>query len=266
MQRRHDVAAESEGRPAHEGRIRADRPHRAGSQRLGRRVLPDLAAAAQVLEDEDWVVRWSAARALGALGASGGEPLTGTVPALAKVLKDPDSRVCEAAAFALEQMGPAAVEAVPALGASAADSGEEYCEVIDTESEASQKIQLGSGWTVRWVSTRALGVVGADQEASIPPLLDALEDEEWQVRGVAALALGQHEKPGDAAVRALVTHLNDEQAPVRKAAAMALGTIGRPALSAVPVLRDAVEDEDASVRRAAEEALDKLAALNEESA
>ena len=113
------------------------------------------------LDDADWVVRWSASRALGALGTDNQEIRRQSIAALASALKDGDSRVCEAAAFALEQMGSDAYEAVDALGtaATAVDAG--FCEVIDAESEASQKILLATGWTVRWAAARALGVVGS---------------------------------------------------------------------------------------------------------
>ena len=174
------------------------------------------------------------------------------------MLKDGDSRVCEAAAFALEQMGSTAEESVIALAAAATSMNAGFCEVIDASSEASQKILLASGWTVRWAATRALGVVGVGSTASLQPLITALNDEEWQVRGVAALALGQHEMGNTDVVSALISGLSDEQAPVRKAAVIALGNLGELARPAISALRAAIEDDDASVTRAAEEALAKF--------
>jgi HEAT repeat protein len=212
------------------------------------------------LSDDDWVVRWSAARALGAVGDPSGD---GTVSALANALQDPDSRVCEAASFALEQMGMAAREAVPALGTAATTVNDtadpSACKVIDAGGEEAAQVMLGTGWTVRWTAVRALGVVGADTDAALPPLTTALRDEEWQVRGVAALALGQFENDvPEQVVVALVESLKDEHAAVRKAAAIALGEIGPDARTAEPGLRQAMDDEDAAVRDAAEQAILKI--------
>jgi len=214
------------------------------------------------MNDEDWVVRWAVARALGVVG----DPSAATiVTALSNVLADKDSRVCEAASFALEQMGPAAQEAIPALAIAATMTGigdTEACKVIDAVGEASELLVIGTGWTVRWTATRALGVVGAGSETALSPLMTALKDAEWQVRGVAALGLGQYqmEVPAEV-VAALSSSLADENAAVRKAAAIALGELGAPASQAVDVLRKAtVEDEEQLVREAADAAILKITA------
>src|SRR5690606_17610203 len=154
---------------------------------IAARSATDLVDA---LDDPVWVVRWASARALGAVVSDGiGET---AASALARALRDDDSRVCEAAAFALEQIGPAAGSALAATsdvkedGAGASGS---VCRVVDV-GPAAQEILIESGWTVRWAAVRALGVVGANNPAALPPLLQALRDEEWQVRGIAVLAIG----------------------------------------------------------------------------
>ena len=85
---------------------------------------------------------------------------------------------------------------------------------------------MQTGWTVRWAAVRALGVVGRGNQAALPPLTQALLDEEWQVRGVAALAIGQFGSAATPDARsALAKTLQDENAAVKKVAAIALGEI-----------------------------------------
>ncbi|HEX6259965.1 MAG TPA: HEAT repeat domain-containing protein, partial [Woeseiaceae bacterium] len=187
-------------------------------------AIPELAAA---LDDDAWVVRWAAARALGAVAA---EPHLDTVAdSLAAALRDRDSRVCEAAAFALEQVGPGATAAIDALSAASAHGrGEapEECQVIDV-GPAAEQVLMESGWTVRWAAVRALGVVGAGRAEALSPLTAALDDDQWQVRGVATLAVGGF---GELATRPvisdLVEGLDDEHPAVRKATLIALRELG----------------------------------------
>jgi len=220
-------------------------------------IGPAAAAAApqlvDALADPDWVVRWSASRALGAVAA---EPhLDATVTALAAGLQDRDSRVCEAAAFALEQIGPRGLAALPALSIAATGAGDDdaepYCQVIDV-GPAAEQLLMESGWTVRWASTRALGVVGLGRPEALPPLIAAMQDEQWSIRGIAALAVGQFkDRASPAAVAAVADALQDEHAAVRKAATMALGEIGPVARNAMSALRVVANDEDEAVRQAA---------------
>ena len=193
-------------------------------------ATPELVAA---LDDKDWVVRWSASRALGAVVA---EPhLESAVTALAAGLQDRDSRVCEAAAFALEEIGPDAVSALPPLSRAATETGlveieDETlrpCQIIDV-GPAAEELLMASGWTVRWAAVRALGVVGKGRASAIEPLAAALADEQWQVRGVAALALGEFGAPASTALAALEVARDDEIEAVRDAAAIAIaGVTGR---------------------------------------
>ncbi len=215
------------------------------------------------LSDEQWIVRWSVARALGAIAGGDDPPGDETVSGLAMALRDEDSRVCEAAAFALEDIGMPAREALPALSDAVTGiggTGSGACKVIDV-GPAAQEVLFETGWTVRWAAVRALGVVGAESDHALPALTAALEDQEWQVRGVAALAVGQFgdEVTGET-VTALINGLGDDYAPVRMAVASALGEIGIGARQAVPGLRNLQIDEDPQVRAAAEEAVSKISA------
>ena len=224
-------------------------------------AVPDLV---QALDDKDWVVRWSVARALGAVAVE--SSANNSVAALSVALQDKDSRVCEAAAFALEQMGVAAQGALPALAMAATGirndasaAGEERsCQVIDV-GPAIEEVLMDNGWTVRWAAVRALGVIGAGSREALPPLTQALRDEEWQVRGIAALAIGQFGKEATSESMTAVAQLtSDEHAAVRLAAATALGEIGPPARFALASLRSAEQDDDAAVRESASNAIGKI--------
>lgn len=222
---------------------------------FGPAAAPATGRLVNALGDDAWVVRWSAARALGTSAA--GEYLDDAVTALSAALADRDSRVCEAAAFALEDIGPVARAALPALAAATThgvdDDSADRCQVIDV-GPAAEKVLIDSGWTVRWASVRALGVVGNGDPSIIKSLTTATQDEQWQVRGVATLALGQFDgRRYPAAIDAIVARVDDESSGVRKAAMNSLGSAGGPA--ARRVLRAALNDEDNVVRDAAADAL-----------
>jgi HEAT repeat protein len=124
---------------------------------------------------------------------------------------------------------------------------------------------METGWTVRWASVRALGVVGAGKQEALPPLTVAMRDEEWQVRGIATLAIGQFgDRTPAATVTAVAQNLQDEHAAVRNAAAVALGEIGPPARSELTGLRAAEADEDPAVRESAGRSIRKVLGLQEE--
>ena len=94
----------------------------------------------------------------------------------------------------------------------------------------------------------ALSKAGAP---AVPPLLEALEDEQYPVRQVAALALGEI---GDArAMAGLMESLRDRHEAVRQAGAVSLGKLR--ATEAVDALLAALNDEAEIVRRAAVNAL-----------
>ena len=102
---------------------------------------------------------------------------------------------------------------------------------------------------VRATAARALGTLNA--RASIAPLVTALQDTSWHVRAEAALALGKHLEL--APVEPLATALQDEDEAVRAAATSALGHLGER----VPIdfFIKALHDPSWSVREAAAYAL-----------
>ena len=117
---------------------------------------------------------------------------------LGALLNDADTAVAATAAFALGQIGPAAVEAAAALRTATL-----------TDADAG----------VRRAATSALGRIGP---AAVPVLVAALSDTEKGVRQAAATAL---EEIGPAAVPALAAAIYGAEVAVREAAARVLERI-----------------------------------------
>ena len=70
---------------------------------LGPVATPAAPAVARVLTDTDPFVRWSAVRALDAIGSPGARP---AIPALARLLDDPDPDIGKAVIDALVHLDP----------------------------------------------------------------------------------------------------------------------------------------------------------------
>jgi putative transposase len=175
------------------------------------------------------------ARALEGIGGAAAE----AVPALTGAMASDSEWLRTAAAKALGTMGPAAAEAVPALlGAMASESAK-----------------------LRIAALKALGSIGPAAGEAIPAVVACLEgDESWVLRGLAAKTLGEiGRKAAYRVVPALVAALADVDYPVRSDAAEALGRLGRGAATAAPaLLRAMLEDGEGWVRSKAAEALPSL--------
>jgi HEAT repeat protein len=144
---------------------------------------------------------------------------------LIQALMDESVRVREAAANALAESGPQAVDAVPAL-----------IQALRNEEQ---------DWALREAASDALGAIGAE---AVPALIEALSDEDERVRGAAVGALRDMGPQASDAIPALVQTLRDENDDVSMDAATALGEIGP---QAIPALIEVVGDRDAQVRRGA---------------
>lgn len=177
-------------------------------------------------EDEDKLVLWCVALALGKFADSS------AVPSLRSALEDEDSNVGTAAASALARIGrPAVVPLINAL------SHPEY--------------------RVRRSAAAALSTIA--DERSIDPLIVALDDMDEWVRYSAAEGLGAI--GGDRVIYPLIGALDDEDADVRATAAVALGELADPrALPALEGLKDDTEFtwEDQSVAEVASEAIARI--------
>jgi HEAT repeat protein len=128
----------------------------------------------------------------------------------------------------------------------------------DQELEAIHRALSMETLRVRTILLEVLGRIG--KEASVPILLQALEDSHEEVRLAAAKALGQIRS--SVSVDPLIRRLQDGFGHVRRAAASSLGAIGDPRafLSLVELLKDPYPD----VRMAASEAIVKIQGLPSE--
>jgi HEAT repeat protein len=176
-------------------------------------------------------------------------PATGDIPALIR---------------ALGEIGPEAMEAVPALvWAALEDEDRDVRSVavwalggIEPEvaiSVLSRVLEDGDPDQVR--TSAILGLRQSKGEA-VPALIRALEDKDPDMRIAAVEVLGWIGPEVAEAVPVLIRVLEDDADPrVRESAAYELGYMGS---EAVPALTRALEDEDPGVRSAAAEALEQI--------
>jgi HEAT repeat protein len=177
--------------------VRARRAALDALETLGPVAAASAKALVGALGDNDPFVRWSAARTLGKISPVAADL---AVPALARLITDPDLDVRLAAAGALEQYGPAARSAVPQL----------IYAVRSSDAE------------LRIASIRALGAAGGrEAQKAVPELRQALTDSDPRVRQAAALVLGRL-GPSAAAAPALKSALRDPDPEVQRAASEAL--------------------------------------------
>jgi HEAT repeat protein len=180
-------------------------------------------------------VRQFAAASLEELGPAAKE----AIPALEQTLKsEQDLGICITAASALAAIGP---EAVPVLVSALAVA------VYDKQ----------------WAILHGLGKLGPAARQAVPVLMKILQKEVLhdflEVRSEAAESLGKIGPGAGPAVPALIEALRDKDWVVRSHAAEALGEIGLHAWDAVgSALSDAQNDENEWVRQAAGRALAKV--------
>ncbi|MHC1610533.1 MAG: HEAT repeat domain-containing protein [Candidatus Methanospirareceae archaeon] len=240
----------------------------------------------QALEDRDWNVRRSVARALGEI-----KDLRAVEP-LIRALEDEDEDVRKSAAWALGEIGSTkAVEpliqalrdekrdvrrsAVEALGKIGEPAVEPLIQALEDEPES---VRLGAvealgeirdaraidpliralkgrednSLDIQLSAAQALGKIG-DRRA-VEPLIHALKDDREEVRWSAAGVLGEI---GDRrAVEPLIHALKDDSEEVRKSAAWSLGEIRDK--RAIEALIQALRDKRSEVRKSVAEALGKI--------
>ena len=215
--------------------------------------------AIQALGSDDEDERDGAIEALVGMGSK-------AVPALARALEDANTEVRWAAATALGEIGPEAIEAIFALIHALEDDGPMG---TPGRSRGAGGDGAGSGRscprshpgpgrrerTSARIRRPGAGINRPRGKRCRSPLIQALGDESAEVRGYAAMALGSIGPEAAEAVSALIQALGDEYPSVRSGAAGALGAIGPEAAEAIPALAQALEDKDEFVRRAAATAL-----------
>lgn len=181
----------------------------------------------------------------------------GRIERLSRYLGDPDWRVRRAAGSALAAAGAAAIPILIETVTTAKRPAARLEAVIALGEIATPAVvpplleALGDEeGMVRREAVTILENLGVLDEET---LLQALSDRRWWVRKAAAWTLGAH---GDRAVGPLIGVLEDEDRGVRRTAAWSLGRIGSP--EGVTPLVESLRDEDPSVRAAAAWALGKL--------
>ena len=229
------------------------------------RAWPALVTA---LRDSRESVRWSAGRALDALGAMGDDASLAAVVAL---LDDQRGYVRASAARTLETLAGAQARALPAHVAGLAIVREETCLVALGELGALgaravaalptlARLTADSRWEIRRAALRALRHVAPEHDTTIKRSLASVNDPEPLVRLEALTALGAHHPRHDRrALDALQRRLRqDPEGFARAEAARALGRMGRRAARALPLLAQALNDKDGETRRAAALAIGAL--------
>ncbi len=154
------------------------------------------------LRDESAEVRYYAALAISRIEPVASETVAALITLLAdRSHVDENIRVCNAAADALERIGPpAAIPAVPALIAAFQEDD----------------------WDYHRDYIRAVANIGS---GAVPELIEALHHENWRVRAGAARILGRVGYDATDAVPALIATLSDERDEVVSEAKAALRDI-----------------------------------------
>jgi HEAT repeat protein len=172
------------------------------------RADPRIVVPALTAKHTDRKLRYFVTVTLGEIGLADDCVL----PALIQLLKDEYPEIRVAAVSALREMGPAAVDAVPAL-----------TEELDDKS-------------IRLEVLYALAGMGPSAKAAVPALTELLKTATGYDQLLAAQALWKIDENVDLVVPALIRALNDPFMPIRRDAADALGEIGPRARAAIPAL------------------------------
>ncbi|MBI3462390.1 MAG: HEAT repeat domain-containing protein [Planctomycetes bacterium] len=183
----------------------------------------------QALKDPDVEVRREAAYAMHLIVQKTGVEAP-PVETLVEALKDEDGRVRLYCALALDQMGPKAKEAVPAL-----------IELLN---------DVGGDFSAAYHAREALEKIG---EPAIPALIKALRHEKIPVREQAAALLVQlirRDRSRDEFARrheqmvpAFIEALKDKDGRVRMTVASGLAALGPSARAAIPALIETLADQ-----------------------
>ncbi len=236
----------------------------AAINKLGQIGKPAIPALMKALQDQNLLVRRSAAEVLTKIGYP-------AIPDLAKALNNPDAGVRSSAASALGSIGAEAKMAVPQLitllkdfkayvrGSAASALGEIGAE---SKTAAPQLIPLlkDSDAEVRFRAAYALKKIGAEAKTVVPHLVPLLKDSDAKMRSSAAFVLGSIGAEAKTTVPQLIPLLQDSDAEVRISVASALGNIGVEAKAAVPQLIPLLQDSHEGVRGSATQALGNIGA------
>ena len=189
------------------------------------------------MKDPSWEIRDSTATGLGAIGPAAVE----AVPALIIALGDEEVYVRATAASALGNIGPVAKDSIPALLGRLGD----YVQGAP------------DGEAVGLNAAYALSRIGPE---ALPGVIEALKQDDWKVRLCAAHSLGMFRPAPNNAVSALITALHDDHELVRYCAVVSLGEVGSAAREAIPLLLEMLKDKREEVRKMIRFALEAIRA------
>ena len=160
----------------------------------------------------------------------------------------------------LEELGPKAAEAVPAL-VGLLDQADEYVrlrtamalgKIGKASVPALTKALKSDKDDVRFYAVWSLALAGSNAQSASKDVIRAMADKSDEVRRKAAYALARINPETKAAVGALLKALEDKDSDVRSAASAALPSFGE---DAVPGLLEVVKSDNANVRNTAIAAL-----------
>ncbi len=208
-------------------------------RRAGRGNRDDLLRA---LGDDDRRVRFAAMDALGSLGDDGG-PAAGK---LAELAASHDSVAQRHAIDALAHIGPAALEALPAVEKIASEDPDAM--IRGRAALAAKQIDV----------QRLAGKARRESGRPLKELLQSVLGEDRKEALAAAKKLGKMGMAATPAAAGLAAMLHRDDPALRAAAAAALGEIGLGAADFAPTLETAIGDDDAAVRAAAAKALEAV--------
>ena len=172
--------------------------------KLGWQTGESVAALSSSLNDEDELVRESAAQAIGQLGPN-------AVSAMIRMLNNKDKYVRRHAVWALGKLGPKAVPAIATL-----------CQSLK---DADPRTATGAA--------QALGEIGSEGAPAVAELAIAMRGTNVVLCRLAAKALSQIGMP---ALPTLLVHLAHHDPFIKAEAAMAVGWMGPKAEAAIPKL------------------------------
>jgi HEAT repeat protein len=205
---------------------------RAQIQALAAKLAEDAAAiCVHGLNQPDAAVRRAT---VDVLVEAGGCP-SGAIPAVARVLRDPDRNLRRSATFVLMRLDR------PKIPAEALRSSL-------TDVEVDVRI---------WAAT-LLRQAGPEARDALPSLVRALADSDSIVRGQSAFALAAIGPP---AVPGLVETLKSQDINARRLAIFALGKIGPEAKSVKDALTPLLKDPDPEIRQSCANTLEKIGSM-----
>lgn len=165
----------------------------------------------------------------GAAILSGCEDIEGYI----QDLKSADTETRQQAAAKLQELGPEADEAIPALIQATGDQDPE----------------------VRRFAVEALGAIGESNTEVTEALIRGIDDDNVHVRRASVVAVGKLDRFPAAALPALLDHLGDEDELVRQ---FSMSTFEELGSLSVRTLTRALDDPDATIRKSAVTVMHRL--------